>query len=146
MWGVGEVGSTKVPQSLENLRSRKRQNKTGLELLVITAPKCMMYSQGSTFCLMFSHLELTLGSCSPSVNVKKISTVTKNVVKFGVLSHLIHKYSVFSHKDTVLSHLSVLGHLVDIFHLFMFFMLSMFSQRTPCSPIRDGRMKQLEES
>ena len=82
---------------------------------------------------MFSHLELTLGSCSPSVNVKKISTVgvTKNVVKFGVLSHLIHKYSVFSHKHTVLSHLSVLGHLVDIFHLFMFSMLSMFSQRTP---------------
>ena len=72
--GVGEVGSTKVPQSLENLRSRKRQNKTGLELLGITAPKCMMYSQGSTFCLIFSHLELTLGSCSPSVNVKKIST------------------------------------------------------------------------
>ena len=61
----------------------------------------MMYSQGSAFCLMFSHLELTLGSCSPSVNVKKISIVTENVVKYSVLSHLIHKYSVFSHKDVL---------------------------------------------
>ena len=107
-----------------------------------------MYSQGSTFCLMFSHLELTLGSCSPSVNGKKISTVTKNVVKFGVLSHLIHKYSVFSHKDTVLSHLSVLGHLVDIFHLFMFSMVSlffMFSQLTQSSPIWDGAICRASE-
>ena len=39
MRGVGEVGSTKVQQSLEILRSRKRQNKTGLELLGISAPK-----------------------------------------------------------------------------------------------------------
>ena len=55
-------------------------------------------SQGFTFYLMFSHLELTKDRVLQAHICVDFSVVAKNAVKESVLSQLVDKKSVLSHE------------------------------------------------